>query len=84
MRLIIFVVAVLALGRIAAAQTCPTGCGMQKRACLQTARAARLACKLECLERANTGHFCQVPGVHDAEMTSSNYRSTISGGRTTR
>lgn len=35
------------------AQPCPNGCGLQKRACLQTARVAKLACKQEC--RASAG-----------------------------
>jgi hypothetical protein len=37
--------------RATAAQPCPAGCGLQKRACLQTDRLAKLACKQDC--RAN-------------------------------
>jgi hypothetical protein len=40
-------------GAARAAQTCRAGCGMQKKACLQTARVAKLACKLDC--RASAG-----------------------------
>jgi hypothetical protein len=36
----------------AAAQNCPSGCGLQVKACLQTARVAKLACKMDC--RTNT------------------------------
>jgi hypothetical protein len=34
--------------RPAAAQACPIGCGMQTRACVQTARVRKLACKHAC------------------------------------
>ena len=37
--------------RATAAQPCSAGCGLQKRACLQTDRLAKLACKQDC--RAN-------------------------------
>jgi hypothetical protein len=36
------------VGTARAAQPCPAGCGMQKKACLQTARVAKLACRLDC------------------------------------
>ena len=45
--------ALLVLGSTAAAQTCPAGCGLQKRACLKTARTIKLACKLECRSSAD-------------------------------
>lgn len=32
----------------AAAQTCQSGCGLQKKACVQSARTVKLACKLDC------------------------------------
>ena len=41
-------VGILALASTAGAQTCPAACGQQKRACLQTARTVKLACKLDC------------------------------------
>ena len=41
-------VGVLALASTAGAQTCPAACGQQKRACLETARTVKLACKLDC------------------------------------
>lgn len=45
-------VTIPALASTAAAQTCSAGCGLQKRACLQTARTVKLSCKLDC--RSNT------------------------------
>jgi hypothetical protein len=36
----------------ASAQTCPSACGLQAKACLQTARVTKLACKMDC--RTNT------------------------------
>src|SRR5262245_28928836 len=45
-------VGIVALASTAGAQTCPSACGQQKVACLQTARTAKLACKLDC--RTNT------------------------------
>jgi len=30
------------------AQTCQAGCGLQKKACIQTARVTSLACKMDC------------------------------------
>lgn len=39
---------IVALAATASAQTCPAGCGVQKKACLQTARMTKLACKLDC------------------------------------
>lgn len=45
-------VGILAFASTAVAQTCPAACGQQKRACLETARTAKLACKLDC--RTNT------------------------------
>lgn len=45
-------VGILAFASTAAAQTCPAACGQAKRDCLQTARTANLACKLDC--RTNT------------------------------
>ena len=41
----------LPTSRAVAAQPCPSGCGLQKRACLHTNRLAMLACKQDC--RAN-------------------------------
>jgi hypothetical protein len=40
--------AALAVVAPAAARICRAGCGLQKRACLQTARVAALACKQDC------------------------------------
>jgi len=37
----------LLAGRVDA-QTCQAGCGLQKKACLQTARVTSLACKMDC------------------------------------
>ena len=42
---------VVPTSRATAAQPCSAGCGLQKRACLQTDRLAKLACKQDC--RAN-------------------------------
>src|SRR5262249_19253984 len=51
------VIAVLAvtvgIAATAAAQECPSACGLQKRACLQGARATKLGCKISC--RAHRG-----------------------------
>ena len=44
----------LALAVAAAAQECPSACGLQKRACVQGARATKLGCKMDC--RANAPH----------------------------
>src|SRR5690242_4878504 len=46
-----------ALAAAAAAQECPSACGLQKRACLQGARATKLGCKMDC--RANASR----PGI---------------------
>ena len=49
---VIAVIAVgLALAAAAAAQECPSACGLQTRACLGGARATKLGCKMDC--RAN-------------------------------
>jgi hypothetical protein len=46
--------AILALhGRASAALPCPAGCGGQKKACVQTARVAKLTCKQDCQTTAD-------------------------------
>ena len=52
-RLLAVAVALLAPAGTTRAQQCPAGCDLQKRACLQTGRVAKLACKREC--RASAG-----------------------------
>ena len=47
----------LAFAAAARAQECPSACGLQKRACVQGARATKLGCKMDC--RANASR----PGV---------------------
>lgn len=42
---------ILPTSRAAATQACPAGCGLQKKACLQTDRLDKLVCKQDC--RAN-------------------------------
>jgi hypothetical protein len=39
----------------AAAQTCQAGCGLQMKACVQTARTTMLACKVDCRTNAAPG-----------------------------
>jgi len=46
--LVVVAACLLAPARAMGAQPCPTGCKMQQKACLQTARVAKLACKLDC------------------------------------
>jgi hypothetical protein len=46
--LCLFLGAVLAVVAPAAARNCRSGCGLQKKACVQTARVAALACKQDC------------------------------------
>lgn len=45
--------ATLVVASVVSAQPCPAGCGMQRKACLQAGRVAKLACKRGC--RATAG-----------------------------
>jgi len=40
--------AIVGFAGLAAAQECPSTCGLQNRACVQNARAQKLACKIDC------------------------------------
>ena len=51
--LVIVAACLLAPAGAMGAHPCPAGCGLQKKACLQTARVGKLVCKLDC--RASAG-----------------------------
>jgi len=50
---ILALAATVGFAGLAAAQECPATCGLEKRACVQDARADKLACKLDCRTSGN-------------------------------